>query len=75
MLHGVILISKSAFLFPKEADSSSMNKPSPKAVFIGIIDDDEKYDMKVMITVTTKPHIRNIDVRDIIYIFIFNIRI
>jgi hypothetical protein len=30
------LISKSAFLFPKEADSSSMNKPSPKAVFIGI---------------------------------------
>jgi len=52
-----------------------MNKPSPKAVFIGIIDDDEKDDMKVMITVTTKPHIRNVDVRDIIYIFIFNIRI
>jgi len=51
-----------------------MNKPSPKAVFIGIIDD-EKDDMKVMITVTTKPHIRNIDFRDIIYIFIFNIRI
>jgi hypothetical protein len=52
-----------------------MNKPSPKAVFIGIIDDDEKYDMRVMITVTTKPHIRNIEFRDIIYIFIFNIRI
>jgi hypothetical protein len=68
------LISKSAFLFPKEADSSSMNKPSPKAVFIGIIDD-EKDDMKVMITVTTKPHIRNIEFRDIIYINIFNIRI
>jgi hypothetical protein len=50
-----------------------MNKPSPKAVFIGIIDDDEKYDMKVMITVTTKPHIRNIDVRDIIYTLIFSI--
>jgi hypothetical protein len=53
-----------------------MNKPSPKAGFIGIIDNDEKDDdMKVMITVTTKPHIRNIDFRDIIYINIFNIRI
>ncbi|MDQ4023783.1 MAG: hypothetical protein M3224_08690 [Thermoproteota archaeon] len=53
-----------------------MNKPSPKAVFIGIIDDDEKEDIKVMITVTAKPYIRNIDdFRDIIYIFIFNIRI
>ncbi|MDQ3970563.1 MAG: hypothetical protein M3227_02620 [Thermoproteota archaeon] len=52
-----------------------MNKPSPKAVFIGIIDNDEKDDMKVKITVTTKPDIRNIDFRDIIYINIFNIRI
>jgi hypothetical protein len=52
-----------------------MNKPSPKAVFIGIIDDDEKEDMKVKITVTTKPDIKNIDFRDIIYINIFNIRI
>ncbi|HZB15803.1 MAG TPA: hypothetical protein VE445_01450 [Nitrososphaeraceae archaeon] len=52
-----------------------MNKPSPKAVFIGIIDDDEKDDMKIMITVTAKPDIKNIDFRDIIYINIFNIRI
>ena len=37
--------------------------------------DDEKDDMKVMITVTTKPDIKNIDFRDIIYINIFNIRI
>lgn len=67
-------MSKSAFLFPKDADSSSMNKPSPKAVFIGIIN--EKDDIKITVIVAaTKPNIRNIDFGGIIYIFILIIMI
>ena len=35
---GLILISRSAFLFPKDADSCSSNKPSAYAVWVILID-------------------------------------
>jgi hypothetical protein len=50
-----------------------MNKPSPKAVFIGIIN--EKDDMKITIMVAaTKPHIRNVGFDGgFIYTFLFSL--
>jgi hypothetical protein len=35
---GLILISRSAFLFPNDADSCSSNKPSAYAVWVILID-------------------------------------
>jgi hypothetical protein len=48
-----------------------MNKPSPKAVFIGI---NEKDDMKITtIVAAIKPHIRNVDFGGIVYTFLFSL--
>jgi hypothetical protein len=54
---GVIFIIKSAFLSPNEAESSSMNKPSPKATFAGI--DEEKIKPRTITQKTEKPAVIN----------------